>query len=111
MIEDGVTVWNIIGINEKKKMLKENQTERSVLFFEDDTGNKVQFEYSDGTTLTQVATFFKNFLQSTGFDYVTDVQIGGRSGQWTSEPPYHPGHEGMVSSDYQQEDPDDDIPF
>lgn len=92
-------------------MLRENQSERSVLFYEDDTGNKVQFEYSDGASLTQVATFFKNFLQSTGFDYVTDVQIGGRSGQWTSEPPYHPGHEGMVSSDYQQEDPDDDIPF
>ena len=33
-------------------MLRENQSERSVLFYEDDTGNKVQFEYSDGASLT-----------------------------------------------------------
>lgn len=94
-------------------MLRENQSERSVLFYEDDTGNKVQFEYSDGASLTQVATFFKNFLNATGFNYVTDVVIGnGDKGQWTSEPPYHPGHEGMTSADYQQEDPEeDDIPF
>ena len=97
-------------------MLKENQSERSVLFYEDDAGNKVQFEYCDGATLDQVATFFKNFLNATGFNYVTDVVIGSGSGQWTSEPPYHPGHEGMISTDYQQEDPEedpeqDDIPF
>ena len=44
---------------------------------------------------------------------MTDVVIGnGDKGQWTSEPPYHPGHEGMTSADYQQEDPEeDDIPF
>ena len=98
-------------------MLKENQSERSVLFYEDDAGNKVQFEYCDGATLDQVATFFKNFLNASGFSYVTDVVIGSGSGQWTSEPPYHPGHEGMTSSDYQQEplEPgeysEDDIPF
>lgn len=93
-------------------MLRENQSERSVLFYEDDTGNKVQFEYSDGATLTLVATTIKNFLNATGFSYVTDVLIGSGGGQWTSEPPYHPGHEGMTSSDYQQEDPErDDIPF
>ena len=90
-------------------MLRGNQSERSVLFFEDENGIKIQFEYGIGTTLTQVATMLKNFLQSTGFEYVTDVKIGGINGQWTSEPPYHPGHETQItSSDYQEED---EIPF
>ena len=93
-------------------MLKGNQSERSVLFFEDENGCKVQFEYSEGRTLTQVATMMKCFLQATGFEYVTDVMIGGQNGQWTSEPAFNPGHETqMTSADYQQEDPDDDIPF
>ena len=92
-------------------MLKENQTERSVLFYEDESGIKVQFEYGQGVTLTQVADMFKNFLNVTGFNYVTDVVVSSGTGQWTSEPAYHPGHEGMTSADYQQEDPDDDIPF
>ena len=97
---------------EKKKMLRENQSERSVLFYEDDTGNKVQFEYSGGASLTQVATSFKNFLNATGFNCVTNVVIGqGDKEQWTSEPPSHPGHEGMTSADYQQEDPEEHLPF
>ena len=92
-------------------MLRENQTERSVLFYEEENGKKVQFEYGMGITLTEVAETFKNFLVSSGFTYVTDVIINGPNGSWTSEPSYHPGHEGMTSADYQQEDPDDDIPF
>ena len=90
-------------------MLKDNQIERSVLFYEDENGKKIQFEYGIGTTLTEVAETFKNFLVSSGFNYVTDVIIGGPNGSWTSEPADHYGHEEqMTSSDYQEED---DIPF
>ena len=90
-------------------MLKGNQSERSVLFFEDENGKKIQFEYGIGTTLTEVAETFKNFLVSSGFNYVTDVIIGGPNGSWTSEPAYHPGHEEQMMSDNDQEE--DDIPF
>jgi len=90
-------------------MLKENQTERSVLFYEDESGIKVQFEYGEGTTLTQVADMFKNFLNVTGFNYVTDVVVSSGTGQWTSEPAYHPGHEEQMMSDNSQEE--DEIPF
>ena len=90
-------------------MLKENQTERSVLFYEDESGIKVQFEYGQGVTLTQVADMFKNFLNVTGFNYVTDVVVSSGTGQWTSEPAYHPGHEEQMASDNIQEE--DEIPF
>ena len=43
-------------------MLKNNQIERSVLFYEEENGKKVQFEYGMGITLTEVAETFKNFL-------------------------------------------------
>ena len=90
-------------------MLKDNQAERSVLFYEEENGKKVQFEYGIGTTLTEVAETFKNFLLSSGFTYVTDVTISGPNGSWTSEPSYHPGHEEQMMSDNDQEE--DDIPF
>ena len=90
-------------------MLKENQSERAVLFYEEENGRKVQFEYGMGITLTEVAETFKNFLISSGFTYVTNVTISGTNGSWTSEPAYHPGHEEQMMSDNDQEE--DDIPF
>lgn len=93
-------------------MLKENQIERSVLFYEDEDGKKVQFEYGIGTTLTEVAETFKNFLISTGFNYVTDVIINGPNQSWLSEPVYRQDHEETTSVDFQQENPEEDeIPF
>ena len=89
-------------------MLKDNQIERSVLFYEEENGKKVQFEYGIGTTLTEVAETFKNFLVSSGFTYVTDVIISGPNGSWTSEPSYHPGHEEQMITNT---DDEEDIPF
>ena len=89
-------------------MLKENQSERAVLFYEEENGRKVQFEYGMGITLTEVAETFKNFLVSSGFTYVTDVIISGPNGSWTSEPSYHPGHEEQMITNT---DDEEDIPF
>jgi len=102
-------------------MLTENQTERTVLFHEDDTGMKIQCELSNGFTLDTVATTFRNFLISTGFDYVKDVDIKSNDGTvWSTqeEPSYvhehpfvHEGHEPQMTAADHQQDVDEDIPF
>lgn len=83
-------------------MLKENQIERTVLFHENVQGQKIQMEYSDGAMLDQVANLFKNFLRSTGYDYISDVEFKAVDGTvWsTHEPPI-----------YSSEEEEDDLPF
>tara|TARA_B100000686_G_scaffold351323_1_gene449791 strand:- start:8598 stop:8855 length:258 start_codon:yes stop_codon:yes gene_type:complete len=85
-------------------MLRENQIEKTVLFHENDIGQKIQMEYSDGARLDHVANMFKNFLKSTGYEYIDEVVLKAGDGTiWsTDETGLGPNHEDVK---------EDELPF
>ena len=63
-------------------MLKEPQTHRSVLFYENDQDIKCKIEYANAD-LETVARTIRDFLRCSGYDYIDNVALMSNDGQAT----------------------------